>query len=126
MLNIKTSTHLQSHGQSYFKHFLNNWKFTKLAFMSAFFTLGHGLTPRISGQRATELHNQLWDEGRTLSLEDLNHRLNSNYYRDKQEAIADYENYCNLYNEKPRIKPFIDTINRKYQTGPDSELPHLN
>ena len=115
-MNIRD--HLNGHGQGYFQHFQNNWNLTKLALKSAFYTFGHGLTPRISGRRATELHNELWNEGRKSSLEDLIYRLNSNYYPNKQEATRDYEDYCALYNEIPLLKPFIDSINQRYrETG---------
>ncbi len=106
--------HLASHGQTYWQHFKNNWYFTRLALKAACYTMGHGLTPLVSGQKATELHNELWSEGRKLSLTDLRYRLATNYYVNKNEAVKDYESYCSLYNEQPLLIPFIETINKHY------------
>ncbi len=62
--------HLHRHGLSFREHFRNNWSLTIMALKSAFYTFGHGLTPRVSGLRASELHNEIWVEGRKASLQD--------------------------------------------------------
>lgn len=111
---MKKSAHLERHGLSYGEHFRNNWSFTILALKSAFYTLGHALTPRISGQRASELHNELWREGRKASLQDLNHRLNNGFYANKSEALEDYENYAVLYDEEPLMTRFKNQIELHY------------
>jgi len=99
-------THLDRHGLTYGEHFRNNIRFTALALKSAFYTLGHAFTPKISGLRASELHNQLWQEGREASIDDLKHRLNNGLYANKEEALVDYQNYAALYDEEPVMKKF--------------------
>jgi len=106
--------HLESHGQTFRQHFKNNWYFTRLALKAAFFTFGHGVTPLISGRRASELHNELWDEGRKLSIEDITHRLNAGLYSNRAEAMQDYYDHAKLYNEAPLLGPFVEFIDQHY------------
>ena len=80
--------HLFRHGLSFGDHFRNNWSLTVMALKAAFYTFGHGLTPRISGMRASELHNEIWIEGRKASLNDLNHRLANGLYASKKDASS--------------------------------------
>ncbi|HKJ50791.1 MAG TPA: hypothetical protein VKB27_04780 [Gammaproteobacteria bacterium] len=107
-------THLRRHGQSYGRHFINNWLLTRIAIKSAMYTFGHGILPLISGRRASQLHNELWNRGRALSLEDLNHRLYGGYYADKAAALEDYRDYAGLYSETSVIEPFLETLERYY------------
>ena len=106
--------HLRRHGQGYGRHFRNNWQLTRIAIKSAFYTFGHGVLPLISGRRAAELHNELWDRGRALSIEDLKHRLHGGFYAGKAEALEDYREYAALYTEVPVIEPFGDELERYY------------
>jgi len=106
--------HLRRHGLSFGEHFSNNWSLTIMAFKSAFYTLGHGLTPRISGMRASELHNEMWIEGRKASLKDLNHRLNNGLYENKGQALDEYHSYAALYNEEPLMTDFLEQIEKHY------------
>lgn len=106
--------HLHRHGQSYARHFLNNWLLTRIAIKAAIYTFGHGVFPRISGRRATQLHNELWNRGRALSLEDLVHRLHGRFYADKAAALEDYREYTSLYSEEPVIEPFIDRLEQYF------------
>ena len=110
-------THLNRHGLSYTEHFRNNLHYTILALKSAFYTFGHGITPLISGQRASELHNQLWQEGRIASIEDLQHRLHNGFYANQEEALADYQNYSKLYDEAPVMTQYIHQINAHYASS---------
>lgn len=98
--------HLARHGLSFQEHFKNNWTLTIMAIKSAFYTFGHGISPRISGLRASELHNQIWEEGRKASLNDLRYRLENNLYRDVKEAREEYKVYAALYNEEPLMTAF--------------------
>lgn len=107
-------THLRGHGQSWRRHFMNNWLLTRIAIKSAIYTFGHGVLPSISGRRASQLHNELWNRGRALSLEDLQHRLHGGLYADKAAALEDFREHVDLYSEKPVIAPFGDTIERYY------------
>jgi hypothetical protein len=106
--------HMHRHGQTYFQHFKNNWYFTKQALKAAFYTFGHGLHPGISGMRASELHNELWMEGRKLSIEDISHRLSAGLYANKEEAIKEYREYASVYNEEPVFKSFIQVIDAHF------------
>jgi hypothetical protein len=106
--------HLHRHGQSYACHFLNNWLLTRIAIKSALYTFGHGVLPLITGRRASQLHDELWNRGRALSLEDLNHRLHGGLYADRAAALEDYRDYAGLYSEKRVIEPFIDKLERYY------------
>ncbi len=106
--------HLQRHGLSYWTHLANNVLLTKLAIKSAFYTLSHGLLVNGHGQRASELHNEIWTRGRCLSLDDLNYRLANGLYPDKQTALADLKNYAALYNERPLIAPFRNEIDAHF------------
>ena len=101
---------MNRHGQTYFQHFSNNWHFTVLAFKAAFYTFGHGLHPKISGMRASELHNELWMEGRKLSIEDISHRLSSHLYTSKAEAMKEYTEYASVYNEEPVFTHFKQVV----------------
>lgn len=105
------------HGQTYSQHFKNNWYFTKLALKAAFYTFGHGIHPQISGMRASELHGELWEKGRKLSIEDMSHRLSADLYANKEEALEEYQEYASLYNEEPIFKSFILTINDHFDKG---------
>ena len=93
--------HLYRHGQSYRQHLSNNLRFTWLAIKAALYTLGHGLHPSVSGMRASQLHSELWDEGRKLSMEDIRHRLNNGLYSSRDEALEEFEEYASLYDERP-------------------------
>ncbi len=106
--------HLDRHGLSYREHFGNNWSLTVKALKSAFYTFGHGLTPKISGMRASELHNEIWVEGRKASLQDLNHRLENGLYANKQDALNDYQAYAAVYNEEPLMIEFANYIESHY------------
>ncbi len=106
--------HLHRHGLSFGQHFRNNWSLTIKALKSAFYTFGHGITPRISGLRASELHNEIWVEGREASLSDLRHRLDNGLYADKSEAMAEYRAYAALYNEEPLMTDFAGHIENHY------------
>jgi len=106
--------HLNRHGLNYAQHFGNNMRFTLLAVKSAFYTFGHAFSPRISGVRASELHNQLWQEGREASIDDLKHRLSNGLYANREEALADYQEYAALYNEEPVMANFREVINSYY------------
>ena len=85
-----------------------------MALKSAYYTFGHGLTPRISGLRASELHNQIWVEGRKASLQDLKYRLDNELYDNKAQALAEYQAYAALYNEEPLMTQFVEQIERHY------------
>ena len=98
--------HLKRHGISFGTHFKNNWSLTIKALKAACYTFGHGLTPRISGMRASELHNEIWTEGREASLNDLRHRLESGLYKDKEEALEEHRIYSSLYSETPLMTEF--------------------
>jgi len=102
--------HLNRHGLSFREHFGNNWLLTVMALKSAFYTFGHGLTPRISGMRASELHNEIWVEGRKASLNDLKHRLKNGFYLNKEDALEDYRSYAAVYNEEPLMTEFAMRI----------------
>ncbi len=106
--------HLNRHGLSFREHFGNNWSLTVMALKSAFYTFGHGLTPKISGMRASELHNEIWVEGRKSSLHDLNHRLKNGLYANKQAALNDYQAYAAVYNEEPLMTEFAKHIEKHY------------
>jgi hypothetical protein len=106
--------HLHRHGLSFSEHFKNNWSLTLLALKSAYYTFGHGLTPRVSGLRASELHNQIWVEGRKASLKDLKHRLDNDLYDNKAQAQAEYKAYAALYNEEPLMTKFGQQIEDHY------------
>ena len=106
--------HLDRHGLTYGQHFKNNWALTIMALKSAFYTFGHGLTPRISGMRASQLHNEIWMEGRKASISDLSHRLNNGLYADKSEALAEHRAYAALYNEEPLMTQFAEQIKNHY------------
>ena len=106
--------HLQGHGMTYFQHLTVNCHYCWLALKAAFYTLGHGVTPVISGRRGSELIDQLWALGRQQSIEDLEHRLNSGFYSSREMANADYQSYAALYNEEPVMRMFeerIDEVN---------------
>ncbi len=112
------------HGQTWWAHFRNNWRFSVLAVMSAGYTFGHGLTPRISGVRASELHNELWDLGRTLSIEDITHRLDNGLYADRHDALRDFQAHASLYNEVPRLEPFRAVVEAHFDAdAPGSPTP---
>lgn len=102
--------HLRMHGQTWRVHFRNNWKFSVMAVKAAGYTFGHSLTPRVSGGRASEFHNELWDLGRILSIEDITHRLDSGLYADRDDALSDFEAHAELYNEVPRLEPFRGVV----------------
>ena len=106
--------HLNRHGLTFSEHFSNNWSLTIKALKSAFYTFGHGLTPRISGMRASELHNEIWVEGRDASLQDLHHRLKNGFYSSKQDALNDYQAYAAVYNEEPLMTEFAKQIESHY------------
>lgn len=106
--------HLERHGLSFREHFGNNWSLTVMALKSAFYTFGHGLTPRISGMRASELHNEIWVEGRKASLNDLSHRLKNGLYANRKEALDDYKAYAAVYNEDPLLTEFAQQIEAHY------------
>ena len=93
--------HLHRHGQSYFRHLSNNLHFTWLALKAAVYTLGHGIHPKISGLKASQIHSQLWEEGRKLSMEDIQYRLQNNLYSTKDEALKEFQEYAQLYDERP-------------------------
>ena len=107
--------HLERHGLTYGAHFKNNWSLTVKALKSALYTFGHAITPRISGIRASQLHNEIWVEGREASLEDLKHRLNNGLYVNKADALEDYYAYLALYNEEPLMTQFILQIEEHYK-----------
>ena len=102
------------HGQSWATHFVNNWRFSVIAIKAAAFTLGHGLSPRVSGERASQLHNELWDQGRVLSIQDMSYRLDNRLYRDHEEAVRDFEEHAALYDEEPRLEPFRSIIDAAF------------
>jgi hypothetical protein len=104
--------HLRMHGQTYARHYADNWHFTTLALKAAAFTLGHAITPRISGKRASQLHDELWDLGRTMSIED--HRLNPELYPNRDAALRDFNDHAALYNEQPRLEPFRDVVEQHF------------
>jgi hypothetical protein len=106
--------HLFRHGLGFREHFNNNWSLTVMALKSAFYTFGHGLTPRISGMRASQLHNEIWVEGRKASLNDLRHRVENGLYANKAEALAEYRSYAALYNEDPLMTNFVEHIENHY------------
>ena len=106
--------HLYRHGLSFGEHFKNNWSLTLMALKSAFYTFGHGLTPKISGMRASELHNDIWVEGRKASLNDLKHRLENGLYENKEQALEEHRLYSTLYNEKPLMTDFAEIIEKHY------------
>lgn len=106
--------HLRMHGQSWAAHFANNWRLSVIAVKAAAFTLGHSFSPRVSGKRATELHNELWDYGRTLSIADISYRLDNHMYVSRDEAVRDFEEHAALYNEQPRLKPFRAVIEEAF------------
>ena len=106
--------HLFRHGLGFGEHFRNNWSLTVMALKAAFYTFGHGLTPRISGMRASELHNEIWVEGRKASLNDLSHRLENGLYASKKDALEDYRAYAALYNEEPLMTEFARHIESHY------------
>lgn len=106
--------HLNRHGLSFGEHFRNNWSLTIMALKSAFYTFGHGLTPKISGLRASELHNEIWVEGRKASLNDLKHRLDYGLYASKKDALAEYRAYSALYDEEPLMTKFAEQIEDHY------------
>lgn len=106
--------HLFRHGLSFDEHFANNWSLTLKALKSAFYTFGHALTPRVSGMRASQLHNEIWTEGRKASLQDLRHRLENGLYANKSEALKDYRAYSALYDEEPLMTKFIEEIEEHY------------
>ncbi|MDY7103177.1 MAG: hypothetical protein S0880_18500 [Actinomycetota bacterium] len=110
--------HLRMHGLSWRAHLVDNWRLTGLALWAAVLTFGHGLTPRVSGRRASELHHELWDRGRTASLRDLAHRLDSGLYPGIDAALRDLDEHCGLYDERPRLAPFRTEIERHYATAP--------
>lgn len=110
------------HGQTWWVHFRNNLRFSALAVKSAGYTFGHGLSPRISGKRASELHNELWDLGRVLSIEDITHRLDNDLYVDRADALRDFEAHVALYNEVPRLEPFRAQVEAHF--GAASASPH--
>ena len=85
-----------------------------MALKSAFYTFGHGISPKISGFRASELHNQIWVEGREASIQDLKHRLENGLYASKTEALADHKAYAALYNEEPVMTNFADHRENHY------------
>jgi len=104
--------HLLRHGLSFGEHFRNNWSLTIKALKSALYIFGHGITPRISGLRASELHNEIWVEGRKASVCDLTHRLKNGLYADKEEALADHRAYAALYDEEPLMTAFVEQIEK--------------
>ena len=106
--------HLHRHGLTFGGHFRNNWLLTIMALKSAFYTLGHSFNPRISGMRASELHNEMWVEGRKASMNDLRHRLENGLYTSKEEAVAEYRSYAALYNEEPLMTNFVKKIEEHY------------
>ena len=106
--------HLRMHGQSYRRHLINNLHFSALAIQAAAYTLGHGITPRISGKRASQLHNELWDLGRTLSIDDLTYRLDHDLYANIEVALTDYDDHAVLYYEQPRLIPFRHVIEQHF------------
>ena len=108
--------HLLRHGLSFREHFANNWLLTKLALKAAFFTLGHAITPMISGMRASQLHNEIWMEGRRASLQDLRYRLANNLYQSRDEALAEYQSYSACFNEEPLMTEFLHVIEAHYDT----------
>lgn len=109
--------HLRMHGQTRWVHFRNNWQFTVMALKAAGYTFGHGLTPRISGRRAAELHNELWDLGRVLSIEDITHRLDVGLYATRSDALADFEALAAVYDETQRFVPFRAVVEARMNTA---------
>lgn len=107
--------HLRRHGLTFGEHFKNNWSLTTMALKSAVYTFGHALTPKISGVRASELHNEIWTEGRRASLNDLKYRLENGFYASKSEAIEDYQAYVMLYDEEPLMTKYADKIEQHYE-----------
>lgn len=109
--------HLRMHGQSWPVHFRNNWKLTVLAVRAAGYTLGHGLTPHVSGKRAAELHNDLWDLSRIMSIEDITYRLDAGLYVGGEEALEDFEAHAVLYNEVPRLQPLRAVVQEHFNNA---------
>ena len=98
--------HLRMHGQTWWHHFRNNWRFSVLAVKAAGYTLGHGIHPRVSGKRASALHNEMRNLGIVLSIEDLIHRLENGLYPSGDHALRDFEAHAELYAEGARLEPF--------------------
>ena len=106
--------HLYRHGLTFYEHFSNNWSLTVMALKAAFYTFGHAITPGISGMRASELHNEIWVEGRKASLNDLRHRLDNRLYTNKAAALEEYHAYAALYNEEPLMTRCSEQIENHY------------
>lgn len=77
--------------------------------------MGHGVFPPISGRKASEIHNQLWNEGRSLSVQDLQHRLANGWYKNQQAALDDFYDYQSLYSEAPVLSPYESEIRSHYE-----------
>ncbi len=102
------------HGQSWTTHFANNCRFSAIALKAAAFTFGHGLSPRVSGKRASQLHNELWDQGRILAIEDMTYRLDNSLYANHEAAVRDFEEHAQLYDERPRLAVFRSAVEEAF------------
>jgi hypothetical protein len=61
------------------------------------------------------LHNELWDRGRTLSIDDITYRLDNGMYADREAAIRDLEAHAVLYNEQPRLGPLRSVVEAAFE-----------